>query len=66
MKTTMPYPRYDICPECNSRVNLYEDSYTIVEDTVVLCKCGKQYTIRYILDYWNTYYKSHHEDLGTD
>ena len=56
MTTTILFTRYDVCPNCSSRVNLYEDNDTIVEETLVYCKCGYIHSIKNILDYWSSYY----------
>ena len=52
-----PYPstRYDLCPNCSRRMKLYNDKHTIVEHTILECKCGKLYTVGEILAYWTSY-----------
>lgn len=46
------FPRYDLCPRCNSRVDISSRE----KDTLVECSCTYTYTIRQILDYWSEYY----------
>ena len=64
MTTTIPFPRYDLCPNCSSRINIYTEN-TIVEDTILDCKCGNTYSVGDILNYWTSYYISKElEDEG--
>ena len=52
------YTRYDLCPHCKARIEIYSKESSIIDDTMlVTCnECNYTHTVGSVLDFWNKYH----------